>query len=96
MSETVSKQKALENLRKDADNIRYLLKKQRSFLCLTECPAFEEVADTRIYGFTCEVHFAVSCGFLTLADGKKMIRELEDDLDDIRDEAFRGQERRNE
>ena len=30
MSETVSKQKALENLQKDADNIRYLLKKQRS------------------------------------------------------------------
>ena len=60
MSETVSKQKALENLQKDADNIRYLLKKQRSFLCLTECPAFEEVADTRIYGFTCEVRFAVS------------------------------------
>ena len=89
MSETVSKQKALENL-------RYLLKKQRSFLCLTECPAFEEVADTRIYGFTCEVRFAVSCGFLTLADGKKMIRELEDDLGDIRDEAFRGQEGRNE
>lgn len=73
-----------------------MLKKQRSFLCLTECPAFEEVADTRIYGFTCEVRFAVSCGFLTLADGKKMIRELEDDLDDIRDEAFRGQEGRNE
>ena len=31
-----------------------------------------------------------------LADGKKMIRELEDDLGDIRDEAFRGQEGRNE
>ena len=42
------------------------------------------------------MRFAVSCGFLTLADGKKMIRELEDDLDDIRDEAFRGQEGRNE
>lgn len=96
MGETVSKQKALENLRKDADNIRHLLRKQRNFLCLTECPAFEEVADTRIYGFTCEVRFAVSCGFLTLAGGKKMIRELEDDLDDIRDEAFRGQEGRNE
>ena len=33
---------------------------------------------------------------MTLADGKKMIRELEDDLGDIRDEAFRGQEGRNE
>lgn len=92
MSETVSKQKALENLRKDADNIRYLLKKQRNFLCLTECPAFEEVADTRIYGFTCEVRFAVACGVLSLSEGKKMIRQLEDDLDDIRSEAVNVRE----
>lgn len=55
MENFISKQQALAVLQRDAAEICDLLGKQSNILCRTDCPAFEEVADTRIYGFSCEV-----------------------------------------
>ena len=56
---------------------------------LTDCPAFEEVADTKIYGLTCEVKFAVNCGLLSPTEGQALIKDLENDLDQMRLEALK-------
>ncbi|MCI1953828.1 MAG: YlaN family protein [Ligilactobacillus acidipiscis] len=87
MKQAVSKKDALAILQESADSIRQLISNQKYALCLTDCPAFDDVADTRIYGFSCQVQFAVSCGLLTNDKGKQMVTTLENDLEMIKQEA---------
>ncbi|WP_405076618.1 DUF1507 family protein [Ligilactobacillus acidipiscis] len=87
MKQAVSKKDALAILQESADSIRQLISNQKYALCLTDCPAFDDVADTRIYGFSCQVQFAVSCGLLTNDKGEQMVTTLENDLEMIKQEA---------
>jgi Uncharacterized protein conserved in bacteria len=87
MKQAVSKKDALAILQESADSIRQLISNQKYALCLTDCPAFDDVADTRIYGFSCQVQFAVSCGLLTNDEGEQMVTTLENDLEMIKQEA---------
>lgn len=80
MEKVISKQNALSILEKDATEICQLLGKQSNLLCRTACPAFEEVADTRIYGFSCEVKFLIKSGLLSEDEGQQLIKKLENDL----------------
>ena len=83
MENFISKQQALAVLQQDAAEICDLLGKQSNILCRTVCPAFEEVADTRIYGFSCEVKFLIRSGLLTTSEGHQLIKELEEKLGNI-------------
>ncbi|WP_010580130.1 DUF1507 family protein [Liquorilactobacillus vini] len=83
MRESVTKSEMLTILATDADQIKSILSKQRNFLCMSKCPAFEEVADTQIYGFSCEVRLAEKCGLISSQEGKQMVTELEQVLSDI-------------
>ena len=83
----VSQKDALDVLEENAASIRKLIGNQKFALCLTDCPAFDDVADTRVYGFSCQVRFAVACGFLTEKEVQKMVTALENDLADIKQEA---------
>jgi uncharacterized protein YlaN (UPF0358 family) len=83
MRDAVSKEEMLEVLAADADKIKSILSKQRNFLCMSKCPAFEEVADTQIYGFSCEVKLAEECGLISRERGQQMVQELEHVLSDI-------------
>lgn len=87
MKQMVSQQDALDVLQQSAAGIRQLIGNQKFALCLTDCPAFDDVADTRIYGFSCQVRFVVSCGLLTNDQGEQMIADLENDLAVIKQEA---------
>ncbi len=88
MKQTVTKKEALDALHASATGIRQLIGHQKYALCLTDCPAFDEVADTRVYGFSCQVRFAVSCGLLTNEDGERMVTDLENDLAAIKQETI--------
>lgn len=83
MRDAVSKEEMLKVLAADADKIKSILGKQRNFLCMSKCPAFEEVADTQIYGFSCEVKLAEKCGLISKEKGQQMVQELEHVLSDI-------------
>ncbi|WP_178197286.1 DUF1507 family protein [Ligilactobacillus sp. Marseille-Q7487] len=92
MGEAVTKKEALAVLEQSACAIRQLISNQRSTLCLTGCPAFEEVADTRLFGFACEVKFAVACDLISYQEGQQLIRKLEDELEEIKKQAFKDSE----
>lgn len=89
MEKVISKQNALSILEKDVTEICQLLGKQSNLLCRTACPAFEEVADTRIYGFSCEVKFLERAGLLSKNEGNALIRALEEKLGAIQAKTVR-------
>lgn len=90
MVENISKQQALEVLKQDAADICELLGNQSALFCRNDCPAFEEVADTRIYGFSCEVKFLIKCEILTDVEGQNLIKELEEALGNIQEKNIRN------
>lgn len=87
MKQAVTKNDAISALIDSAAGIRRLIGNQKAALCLTECPAFDDVADTRIYGFSCQVRFVVACGLLSQSEGDQMVTDLENDLAAIKQEA---------
>ncbi|CAM2804729.1 MULTISPECIES: DUF1507 family protein [Dellaglioa] len=80
MINNISKEDAMAILKEDAVKIKNLVNKQRDTLCLLSCPAFEEVVDTQLFGFSREVNFVVRCALIEEKAGKKLIEDLESDL----------------
>ena len=52
-------EKALKQLQADADKIAQLIKVQMDHLTMPQCPLYEEVLDTQMYGLSREIEFAV-------------------------------------
>ncbi|MHC9532825.1 DUF1507 family protein [Dellaglioa sp. BT-FLS60] len=77
MKNNISKEDVMTVLQEDADKIKNLVNKQRDTLCLLSCPAFEEVIDTQLFGFSREVDFVVKCELIEEKTGKKLIKDLE-------------------
>ena len=88
MNEFVQKQTALDILMADAEKIYNLINSQKQHLCLAQCPAFEEVVDTQMYGFSKEVDYAVKIGVLTDTEGHRVLSDLEKNLNDVYTEMF--------
>ncbi len=88
MNEFVQKQAALDILMADAEKIYNLINSQKQHLCLAQCPAFEEVVDTQMYGFSKEVDYAVKIGVLTDTEGHRVLSDLEKNLNDVYTEMY--------
>ncbi|KIL35219.1 hypothetical protein SD71_14270 [Cohnella kolymensis] len=73
-------QKALRLLQEDADKIEKLIAIQMENLTTRQCPLYEEVLDTQMYGFSRAVDFAVRSGLLEEGTGKLLISQLERNL----------------
>ncbi|MFZ2212039.1 MAG: DUF1507 family protein, partial [Trichococcus flocculiformis] len=50
--DSINKTTALEILMQDAEKIYKLINSQKEHLCFANCPAFEDVVDTQMYGFS--------------------------------------------
>lgn len=76
-SETVSnhQEKALALLQADAEKILRLIKVQMDHLTMPQCPLYEEVLDTQMFGLSREVDFAVRLGLIAEEQGKAMLGE---------------------
>ena len=87
-SETVAnhQEKALALLQADAEKILRLIKVQMN-LTMPQCPLYEEVLDTQMFGLSREVDFAVRLGLIAEEQGKAMLGELERELSALH-EAF--------
>ena len=68
---------AYDQLNKDADRILQLIKVQMDNLTLPQCPLYEEVLDTQMFGLQKEVDFAVELGLVDREAGKDLMLRLE-------------------
>ncbi|MFD2612893.1 DUF1507 family protein [Paenibacillus gansuensis] len=72
--------KAYHLLTEDANKIEKLIEVQMQNLTTRQCPLYEEVLDTQMYGFSREVDFAVRIGLVEEAAGKMIVSKLERNL----------------
>ncbi|MCY1569556.1 YlaN family protein [Staphylococcus pettenkoferi] len=78
---------AYDQLNKDAERIFQMIKVQMDNLTLPQCPLYEEVLDTQMYGLQKEVDFAVQLGLVDREEGKDLMLRLEKELSKLH-EAF--------
>ena len=73
-------EKAMMQLQADADKIAQLIKVQMDNLTMPQCPLYEEVLDTQMYGLSREIDFAVKLGLVERERGKQILSKLEKDM----------------
>jgi uncharacterized protein YlaN (UPF0358 family) len=73
-------ERALRLLQEDASKIEKLIEVQMENLTTRQCPLYEEVLDTQMYGFSREVDFATRAGLIAEHAGKDIISRLERNL----------------
>lgn len=62
------RQKAFELLKVDAEKILKLIRVQMDNLTMPQCPLYEEVLDTQMFGLSREIDFAVRLGLVDEKD----------------------------
>ena len=80
-------EKAYALLQADAEKILRLIKVQMDNLTMPQCPLYEEVLDTQMFGLSREVDFAVRLGLIDEAAGKGLLDRLEREVSALH-EAF--------
>lgn len=83
------KEKANALLKADADKILKLIKVQMDNLTMPQCPLYEEVLDTQMFGLSREIDFAVRLGLIDDKDGKALLGELERELSALHEASQR-------
>ena len=81
------REKAYALLKADADKILQLIQVQMYNLTLPQCPLYEEVLDTQMFGLSREIDFAVRRVLLDERVGKTLLDRLERELSALH-EAF--------
>lgn len=81
---------ARDVLLEDAKQISKLIENQRH-LCVS-CPAFEEVIDTQLFGFSKKIEFAVRMNMIPDEEGHLMMADLEKHLNDVYNHAIDSQD----
>lgn len=79
------KEKALALLRQDAHKILNLISVQMDHLTMPQCPLYEEVLDTQMFGLSREIDFATRLGLISEETGKQILSELEQKLAQLHD-----------
>ncbi|HIX42756.1 hypothetical protein QI30_10945 [Kurthia sp. 3B1D] len=84
-SQSSYQEKALELLIADADKIAQLIRVQMENLTMPQCPLYEEVLDTQMFGLSREIDFAVKLGLLEREKGREILDSLEKELSALHD-----------
>ncbi|OEH93909.1 YlaN family protein [Bacillus solimangrovi] len=74
------REKAHALLKADADKILKLIKVQMDNLTMPQCPLYEEVLDTQMFGLSREIDFAIRLGLIEEPEGKILLESLEREL----------------
>ncbi|MBM7621735.1 YlaN family protein [Bacillus haimaensis] len=72
--------KAISLLKADSDKILKLIQVQMDNLTMPQCPLYEEVLDTQMFGLSREMDFAVRLGLISEKEGKDILSKLEREL----------------
>lgn len=83
MNNDVLTDSATQLLYDEADSILQVLKNQET-LCLS-CPIVEEIIDTKMYGFSEKVNFAIELGIVDEEQGTQLLSKLERDISMVYD-----------
>lgn len=75
-----NKEKASALLKADAVKILRLIQVQMENLTMPQCPLYEDVLDTQMFGLSREIDFAVRLGLIEEKEGKTLLNELEREL----------------
>ena len=78
MNQEVQNATAIQLLYDEADNILQMLKNQET-LCLS-CPVVEEIIDTKMYGFSEKINFAIDLNIVDKTQGNQLLSKLERDI----------------
>lgn len=81
--------KAFALLKSDAEKIRQLIEVQLENLTMPQCPLYEEVLDTQMFGLSREIDFAIRLGLVDEDTGKQILGELERKLADLHEASMR-------
>lgn len=84
-SQASFQQRALELLMTDATKIAHLIKVQMDNLTMPQCPLYEEVLDTQMFGLSREIEFATKLGLIERSQGKDILDSLEKELSLLHD-----------
>ncbi len=79
------KDRALALLQADAEKILKLIAVQMENLTMPQCPLYEEVLDTQMFGLSREIDYAIRLGLISEQTGKNIISELERQLSQFHD-----------
>ena len=82
-------ERAFALLQADAEKILKLIKVQMDNLTMPQCPLYEEVLDTQMFGLSREIDFAVRLGLIEATDGKEILDKLERELSALHDSSLR-------
>lgn len=74
-------------LKADADKILKLIKVQMDNLTMPQCPLYEEVLDTQMFGLSREIDFAVRLNLISSENGKEILENLERKLSGLHEAA---------
>jgi len=83
------RERAYALLKADAEKILKLIKVQMDNLTMPQCPLYEEVLDTQMYGLSREIDFAVRLGLVAEEEGKKLLDQLERKLSALHDASLK-------
>ncbi|MDN4073582.1 YlaN family protein [Fictibacillus sp. CENA-BCM004] len=86
---TGHREKAFELLQADAAKILKLIEVQMENLTMPQCPLYEEVLDTQMFGLSREIDFAVRLNLVDEADGKGLLESLERQLSALHEASMR-------
>ncbi|GEN58114.1 UPF0358 protein [Halolactibacillus alkaliphilus] len=82
--------KAYAVLKADADKILKLIQVQMDNLTMPQCPLYEEVLDTQMFGLSREIDFAVRLHLIDEDKGKALLDNLEKQLNILHEKAQAG------
>lgn len=83
------REKALNLLKADAEKILKLIKVQMDNLTMPQCPLYEDVLDTQMFGLSREIDFAVRLGLIDKKTGKDILEELEKELSALHEASLK-------
>ncbi|HLS35836.1 MAG TPA: YlaN family protein [Bacillota bacterium] len=81
--EVDKREQAYALLMDDANKILNLIEVQIENLTMPQCPLYEEVLDTQMFGLQREIDFAIRLNLITEEEGKEIIGNLERQLNII-------------
>lgn len=81
------REKAHALLKADADKILRLIEVQIENLTMPQCPVYEEVLDTQMFGLSREIDFAVRLNLISEDEGTILLTNLEKKLNILHEAA---------
>ncbi|MBU0278278.1 MULTISPECIES: DUF1507 family protein [unclassified Gemella] len=81
--DNILKIKVINKIRQDIKKVEELIEAQLSVKKYRECPLYQDVIDTQIYGISKELELAVEIGFVTKSYSKEVLEDLENKLNNL-------------